>query len=344
MKWYDLNSRDLPWRQTTDPYKIWLSEIILQQTRVNQGTPYYFRFVEKYPDIGALAASSEQEVLRLWQGLGYYSRARNLHACAKILMDKYGGVFPKSYKEIIKLPGIGKYTAAAIASFAFKEVVPVIDGNVFRVLSRLYGIDKDILLGKSRKTFEDIAANLISKKHPDTFNQALMEFGSLQCKPQNPDCESCPLALECFARTTGRQHDFPVKVKKLKVRTRHLVYLVINKNDTIWMKSRPKGDIWQGLFDFYVLDDNSAGIEGADEIINTALQTLNVTKEETSFELSREYKHVLTHQIIFARFLMVSLNTNNFKLGNGGGFYSPEEIKELPKPVLVSTYLKEAIF
>lgn len=339
LAWYKKNGRTLPWRETRDPYKIWLSEIILQQTRVNQGMPYYHKFVEKYPSISHLAEASEQEVLRTWQGLGYYSRARNLHACAKILVDKYNCEFPKNYNEILKLPGVGKYTAAAIASFAFKEPVPAIDGNVFRVLSRLFGINKDILSAKNRKIFEETANHLIPENAPDDFNQAMMEFGALHCTPKTPKCSDCPFNLECFARKHNKQNALPIKKKKVKVRTRHFNYLILSHGQKFWMKERQQGDIWQGLYDFPLWTD-SLGME--------SLLSLEKEAFENLFDQLEEYKHILTHQVIYAKFLLLEMSDFQaqelIKSGHKGAFYSIDELKNLPKPVLVSRYLNEAIF
>ena len=343
LKWYNQNHRDLPWRNTDDPYKIWLSEIILQQTRVIQGLPYYEKFVEKYPNVDSLARAPEQEVLRLWQGLGYYSRARNLHRCAKLLVEKYNARFPQNYSEIVKLPGIGPYTAAAIASFAFKEAVPAIDGNVFRVLSRLYGIESDILSSKSRKEFEKIANELIPKDEPDTFNQAMMEFGALQCVPKNPDCGSCPFNVECYARINGRQQEFPVKVKKLKVKKRYFHYLVFRINDRLWMEERQKGDIWQGLFDFKLIEPVTD--EGLTEKqVAESVASLQLNAKVNNIEVSNTFKHILTHQIIYASFYTIDLATASNDTYEVSNLYSITEVKELPKPVLVSRYLNEVIF
>ncbi|WP_161622743.1 A/G-specific adenine glycosylase [Cesiribacter andamanensis] len=203
LDWYQRNQRDLPWRQTRDPYRIWLSEVILQQTRVQQGLPYYQRFVEKFPTVEALAAATQQEVLRLWQGLGYYSRARNLHACAQQVVAQWGGAFPQTYHLLLSLPGIGRYTAAAIASFAFKEAVPVVDGNVYRVLARLYADPTDIAKPQAFAHFFALAQQLIDPRQPDVFNQALMEFGALHCTPQKPLCLYCPLKEHCQAYALG---------------------------------------------------------------------------------------------------------------------------------------------
>ena len=218
LSWYQENPRHLPWRETQDPYKIWLSEIILQQTRVAQGLPYYEAFSKAYPSVQALAEAPEEEVLRLWQGLGYYSRARNLHACAKYIWNELGGNFPNSYASLIQLKGVGSYTAAAISSFAFGEVQAVVDGNVFRVLARYFGIATDIASGKGKKEFEALANQLIPKNSPGEFNQAMMDFGSRCCVPKNPSCEECPVSNTCFAFQKGLVGSLPVKINKTKVK------------------------------------------------------------------------------------------------------------------------------
>ena len=222
-EWYLRHKRDLPWRHTTDPYRIWLSEIILQQTRVAQGLPYYLRFIDAYPTLADLALAEEQELLRLWQGLGYYSRARNLHQTAKHIHHELAGEFPGTYRSLLTLKGIGAYTAAAVASFAYGERVPVVDGNVYRVLARVFGIDEDILSTGAKKTFATLATRLITDAiDPATYNQAIMEFGAIQCTPVAPDCLICPLQQQCVAYLTGRQRELPVKKKKAAVRERFL--------------------------------------------------------------------------------------------------------------------------
>ena len=249
--WYYENKRDLPWRKTKDPYKIWLSEIILQQTKIAQGLPYYLKFVVQYPTVSKLAKASEREVLKLWEGLGYYSRARNLHKTAKIVINDLKGVFPSNHKELVKLPGIGDYTASAISSFSINEINPVIDGNVYRFLSRLIGIKTPINTSKSHKEFRDIAKILISKKNPSDFNQAIMEFGSLICRPTSPLCEKCMYQNNCFAHLNKELHALPVKIKKKKVRDRFFNFLIVksDSNQTIIIKRKEK-DIWQNLYQF----------------------------------------------------------------------------------------------
>jgi A/G-specific adenine glycosylase len=248
--WFLQNKRNLPWRHTKNPYLIWLSEVILQQTQVVQGLPYYLKFSEKYPKIEDLANAPEDEVLKLWQGLGYYSRARNLHKTAKIIVENYHGKFPNTYAEIRSLPGIGDYTAAAIASFAFDLCYPVLDGNVSRIISRMFGVIEpiDTPLGKSE--LMKILNKQIDKKNPAEFNQATMEFGSICCKPRQPLCSDCVFQKNCYAFRHDIIETLPIKKNKTAVKSRRLDYLICIENDEIWIKKRTGRDIWQGLYDF----------------------------------------------------------------------------------------------
>jgi A/G-specific adenine glycosylase len=337
--WYAIHKRDLPWRSTQDPYKIWLSEIILQQTRVDQGLPYYLNFLNKYPKIVDLAVADQEEVLKLWEGLGYYSRAKNLHKCAKDVVQKHQGYFPKSYQDLKTLPGIGPYSAAAIASFAFKEPVAVLDGNVFRVLSRFFGIKDDIAETRSAKKFRALANSLIDVKRPDVFNQAIMEYGALQCKPQNPLCESCVLSSRCYAFENQAQKLLPVKSKKVKVSIKHFSYFVFQHQDKVFMQKRDDNGIWKGLYDFDLF------VSASPQDLEDLLVQYGFQKEEATIEhISKEYKHLLTHQRIYATFYKIKLLKEPlFKLAEGK-FYSSEEIEKLPKPVLITKYLNENIF
>ncbi len=246
--WYLQNKRSMPWRETTDPYHIWLSEIMLQQTRVAQGLPYYLAFTKSFPTVFDLANASEDEVLKLWQGLGYYSRARNLHATAKYVANELQGEFPDNYKDLLQLKGVGDYTASAIASICFNEVVPVVDGNVYRVLSRHFGIDTPINSTKGIKEFKELAIELIDHEDPANYNQAIMEFGALQCKPKSPYCIVCPLNESCEALKTGKVDMLPVKLKKQKIKNRYFNYLIFSINDqhTI-IQQRTGNGIWKGL-------------------------------------------------------------------------------------------------
>jgi A/G-specific adenine glycosylase len=289
MHWYGANKRDLPWRRSKDPYRIWLSEIILQQTRVNQGMDYYLRFVDKYPDIKALAAASEQEILKMWQGLGYYSRARNMLATARDIQENHGGRFPDSYDQIIKFKGIGPYTAGAVASIAFDEPFPVIDGNVKRVITRLFGIHEPVNTSKAVKRIEAILQEMIDRKNPGDFNQALMEFGAIHCKPQKPLCEHCPLSHICKAKLNNEVDKLPVIQRKTKPESRSLNYIVMLsiRDDEVFflMRKRTGKDIWKNMYDFPLLEDGLFDLGKAKLL-----------------RISSIYKHQLSHQQLIARF------------------------------------------
>ncbi len=295
--WYTENSRDLPWRNTRNPYHIWLSEVILQQTRVNQGMPYFQKFVSEFPELRDLAAASEEKVLKLWQGLGYYSRGRNMLKTAKLIQEELNGEFPISYRELIKLKGIGPYTAAAVASFAFNEVVAVLDGNVKRVLSRLYELDETVSL----KKYSELAAELLSPKHPATHNQGMMELGSLICTPTNPKCQICPVFEHCLSRMHNTQHLYPVKVKKPQKRKKYFYYIVWISNGHTWIYQRLPGDIWTGLWEFPLIQSDQP-ISELDLSRNmlTMFPGLRFVPTPSS---SWHRKHVLTHLEIHAEFI-----------------------------------------
>lgn len=327
VKWYKDNHRNLPWRSTRDPYRIWLSEIILQQTRVNQGLPYYERFVEKYPTVNDLARAPEQEVLRLWQGLGYYTRAKNLHRCAIKVATEYNGKFPETFSELIKLPGIGEYTAAAIASIAHQEPVAVVDGNVFRVLARIYGVNTTINSPAGKKEFSELANRLLDRRLPDTHNQAIMEFGALFCTPKNPMCHDCVFKNGCEAFRGDLQYVLPVKEKLKKSRKRYFYYLIIKKGKSLAMKKREAKDIWNGLYDFPLIE------------YSRPLSDARVKNElGDGAKISKPFKHVLSHQTIYARFVMTA-SVSISQLDKNAKFYSPAQIADLPKPVLISRFL-----
>jgi A/G-specific adenine glycosylase len=292
LAWYQAHQRALPWRETKDPYLIWVSEIILQQTRVAQGLPYYQRFTEAFPTVSSLANAKEQQVLRLWQGLGYYSRARNMHRCAKKIVSDHQSKFPSSYDQLLGLPGIGPYTAAAISSIAFGERAAVVDGNVYRVLSRIYGIDVDITSVEGKKSFAAKANELISEQSPGDFNQAMMEFGATHCTPKNPNCSECPFAKTCVALATDRIAELPVKLKKQKVRVRHLHYFLIQHNNKIALRQRLDKDIWTGLFDFYLVETKKATTTEKILAADSTLRSLNGNFEDGPYQV----KHILSHQ------------------------------------------------
>ena len=287
LDWFRENGRDLPWRQTRDPYAIWLSEIILQQTQVKQGWEYWERFMHRWPKVEDLAAASEDDVLREWQGLGYYSRARNLHFAARQILSL--GHFPDTLEEIKKLKGVGDYTAAAIASIAFGLPAAVVDGNVYRVLARHYGIDTPINTTEGKKVFAALAQELLPSTEASAYNQAIMDFGAIQCTPQSPHCERCPLMESCEAFRTGRIAQLPVKLKNLKIHERHLTYIYIRCQGQTAIRRRGPGDIWQGLWEPVLVE--------ADSVIPSAAQLLR-----------KNVKHVLTHRVLYADFYLLESN------------------------------------
>ena len=345
--WYHAHKRHLPWRETHDPYKIWLSEIILQQTRVAQGLPYYQRLLEKYPSVRELAYADEEEVLRLWQGLGYYSRARNLHTCARMVVNDLAGQFPSTYKELLQLKGVGKYTAAAIASIAFKEAVPVVDGNVYRVLARVFGIEKDIMSTQGTRVFYALAQSLVPKKDPDLYSQAIMEFGAMHCTPRNPKCASCIFQGHCVAFLTGRQCTLPVKSKKVKVRQRFLHYLVIQYADKLYMKRRKAHDIWEGLYDFYLAEDKH--LRSIDRLEDALIRLVRDHKLSTVSKPTL-YRHLLTHQRLHVRFLHVKATGQFIQEAAallrqaGVSAFTVAQTKALPKPILIDNFLKKELY
>lgn len=292
--WYKAKQRDLPWRHSQDPYFIWLSEIILQQTRVDQGLPYYLKFTAAFPTVQDLANASQQEVLNLWQGLGYYSRGRNLHATAQQITRDFNGVFPDSHEGLLKLKGVGPYTAAAIASFAYNLPHAVVDGNVFRVLSRYFGVDLAINSPEGKRQFEALAGELLDRYNPALHNQAIMEFGALQCKPVSPNCAVCPVQESCMALLSNQVAQLPIKLKKVKVRKRFFVYHILaNAQNQLAFQRRAPKDIWEGLFEFPLVEfDNS-------EDMHAYL--------EDKLVIGAKFQHVLTHQRIEAYFIKTSM-------------------------------------
>jgi A/G-specific adenine glycosylase len=299
--WYLKNKRDLAWRATSDPYKIWLSEVILQQTQVIQGTAYYVKFIENYPTVKDLANASEAEVLKLWQGLGYYSRARNLHAAAKHIVKNHGAKFPNTYPEILNLKGVGPYTAAAIASIAFNEAKAVVDGNVYRVLSRLFNLETPIDSALGKKQFQALADEILDKKNPGNHNQAMMELGALCCKPSSPSCERCPINEHCLAFKNNTVAVLPVKSKKLTILERYLEYVVLEYKNHVYLQKRTNKDIWQNMYEFFLIEMDKKETEKM--VVQQYCQALDITsKNFTIKSVSPFVKHILTHRHIFARF------------------------------------------
>ena len=337
--WYSNNKRNLPWRETKSPYYIWLSEIILQQTQVKQGLPYYEAFVDKFPSVFDLAEADESDVLKLWQGLGYYSRARNLHASAKYVANDLNGTFPNNYKDLLKLKGVGDYTASAIASICFNEVAAVVDGNVYRVLSRYFGIDTPINSSKGGKEFKALAQELIDKEQPAEFNQAIMEFGATHCKPKNPYCNICPFNAGCIAFSKNSISELPVKIKSAKAKKKHFNFLVFISADgkTILEKREGKG-IWQNLYQFPLIEtEKNMNIKS----IKDELKGQDLFKE-MSFELSLYNKeaivHKLSHQHLYTKFWIV--NVENLPLEG----VSVDKVREFPVPILIGNFIENFNF
>lgn len=300
--WYDAHHRDLPWRATTDPYRIWISEIILQQTRVAQGLDYYHRFVERFPDVRTLADAPEDEVLRYWQGLGYYSRARNIHAAAREVAERFGGRFPERYEEVRALKGIGDYTAAAIVSFAYGLPHAAVDGNVYRWLARLFDIDTPIDSGAGKKYFAELAQSLLPEGRAAVFNQATMEFGALQCVPKSPDCGACPFADRCLALANGTVEKRPVKKGKTEIKPRWFNYLVIRSGGETLLGQRTGRDIWQNLYEYPLIETDRA-VDFAELQATEPFRELFDPVGEVRLQATATMpKHVLSHRVIHAVF------------------------------------------
>ncbi|WP_299531014.1 A/G-specific adenine glycosylase [Ulvibacterium sp.] len=330
LHWYSENKRSLPWRSTRDPYKIWLSEVILQQTRVVQGEPYYLKFVENFPTVQDLAKASEERVLKLWQGLGYYSRARNLHATAKTVVREYGGRFPNSYDELLKLKGIGDYTASAIASICFDEPRPVVDGNVYRVLARYFGIDIPINSTKGIRYFKQLAVEVMDRKNIRDYNQGIMEFGAIQCAPKKPYCLLCPLNESCIGLKENLVHTLPVKENRTKIRRRNFNYLVwVDPNNTTKLSQRKGKGIWQNLWEFPLL-------ESENELNDKELKKM--ISGDVSFRLSLYNEspivHKLSHQHLYTKFWIIE---SKARLEDG---ISWANLESYPVPVLIADFIK----
>lgn len=336
IEWYLQKKRDLPWRNTTNPYPIWLSEIILQQTRVAQGMPYFYAFLESFPTVKELAIADEQQVLKLWQGLGYYSRARNLHQTAQYIANELDGVFPNSYAGLIQLKGIGEYTAAAIASFAYNEPVPVVDGNVFRVVSRYFGIESDISTGKTKKEFTALAAELLSKEQPALFNQAIMEFGAMHCTPKNPDCENCIFNSSCVALQKGLVVQLPFKSKKIKIRKRYFNYIVLqDKKGNTKIQQRTDKGIWHNLYEFPLFETTQE--EGFETIAPLIKNDTDFGDSVVSIQEANPISliHKLSHQHLYIKFWKVTVNNT---LTDG---VNPEQLRTFPFPIVIHNFIEE---
>lgn len=340
ISWYITHKRDLPWRKDSNPYKIWLSEIILQQTRVNKGLPYYERFIQQYPDVFALANASIDEVLVLWQGLGYYSRARNLHATAQYIAFELDGVFPNTYKDLLKLKGVGDYTASAIASFAFSIPEAVVDGNVYRFLSRYFGVEEAVPSSKAQRLFKELAQSLMDDERPGLFNQAIMEFGALQCTPKQPACATCPFKDKCYAYSKNAIADFPVKVTKAKIKKRYFNYfLLLNDKSEMAIRKRVNKDIWFKLFELPLLESDK---EMTKPKLTKALQTsdlfLSFDSDSLSLLNSDPVIHKLSHQHLYVQFWEIKADMKE------ADWIVYEDIPTYAFPVLLSDFFESLDF
>lgn len=344
LKWYDECGRQLPWRGIDNPYFIWLSEIILQQTRIEQGRSYYEHFITTYPTVWHLAKATEEQVLKSWQGLGYYSRARNLHAAARHIAYDLDGVFPNTYEGITSLKGVGRYTAAAIASFAFRLPYPVIDGNVYRFIARLYGIFTPIGNNQAYTEFEQRLAKLIDPERPDLFNQALMDFGATYCKPTGCDCANCIFHQECVAYTQGKVEQLPVKPQPVQIKIRYLYYIDVRWNDTeerLLVHKREPGDIWQGLYELPLLEtEKPIPLEALEATIGAELKA-RFGAEPSSLQVGPTMTHKLTHRTIQAQFLQAKYAFEPPQIPKNIEIAGLSQTKSLPISRLIDRYLSK---
>lgn len=344
INWYNRNKRQLPWRNSSDPYIVWVSEIILQQTRVDQGLEYFNRFVARFPDVFSLACASEQEVLKYWQGLGYYSRARNMQVAAQTIVKSFKGIFPESYGELLKLKGIGPYTASAIASICFGEACPVVDGNVMRVIARLFGITLAVNTPEGHKAVFEAALQIIDREFAGTFNQAIMEFGALQCTPRQPKCKLCPLQPGCVAFHDNTVEMLPIKIKPAKPRDRHFNYLAIQQQNEydhqeIYLHKRTGKDIWKGMYELPLIESSQA-MEPEELFESPGWKNIFGQQQLRIIEYSDAYRHQLTHQTIHARFISVQLDEPPAGISD----WQRVEVIHLPDfpiPRLIDRYLKQ---
>ena len=338
LSWFAREGRDLPWRRTRDPYRIWLSEVILQQTRVAQGLEYYLRFTERFPDIAALAAAPEDEVLKLWQGLGYYSRARNLHAAARQVMSRFGGVFPATYGEVRALPGVGDYTAAAVCSIVYDAPCAVLDGNVYRVLARLFDIGIPIDTTAGKRTFAELAQLQLDTSRPGLYNQAIMDFGALQCTPANPSCNDCPLRDECLSLAAGTVAERPVKAGRIRIRPRYLNYLHLECGGRIALRRRPEGDIWQGLYDLPAIESDRP-LDFTELAAAPPFRDMFGTLPYRLVRTIRMPKHQLSHQTLHAAYHRLALDAWP-SAAEGWTLVPYEQLEDYAIPRLLDRYFE----
>lgn len=339
IRWYEENGRDLPWRHTRNPWNILVSEVILQQTRVAQGYEYYLRFMKRFPDAAAMAAASEDEVLSLWQGLGYYSRARHLHEASRQIVQS--GHFPDTWEGVRNLRGVGDYTAAAVCSLAYGLPTPVVDGNVLRVLSRYMGINQPIDTLAGKKAFKQMAEEMMDRKNPATYNQAIMDFGAIQCTPRSPRCTDCPLRETCMALNTNQVESLPCKSRKTRIEDRHILYVFTVKDHTTWLRKRPSGDIWQGLYEPWSMEFASAP---AEEEILRQLTTRYNGKEYTFHTIGQTFVHVLTHRRLHIHTRLIQIGKAPVPEAGNGFIEVPfSRLSDYPVCVPIARLLSEVI-
>lgn len=334
LRWHTAdNTRSLPWKQEKDPYKIWLSEIILQQTRAEQGLPYYLRFIEKYPSVYELAAAPEDEVFRLWQGLGYYARCRNLLHTAREIVSRWGGEFPKTYEDLLSLKGVGAYTAAAIASFAYGLAHPVIDGNVYRVLARYFAEPVPVNTTEGKAVFTALAEQVFDPAHPAAYNQAIMDLGAVVCKPKQPLCTQCYLSAHCKAYISGQVDQFPIKLQKIKVKERHFFYWVFQHEGKVYIRQRLQKDVWQNLYEFWLAEEPDP--EPVRQILADA-ENIEAYQPDVF-----RHKQRLTHQLIHSSFSIVSLKRIPEALQDAGIWVSKADVDKYSFPKTLVSFLEE---
>ncbi len=340
MDWHrHQNDREMPWKGEKKPYRIWLSEIILQQTRVEQGMGYYHRFIEQYPTIQDLAGAPDQQVFKLWEGLGYYNRCRNLLFTAREIVQQRNGIFPDTYEELLALKGVGPYTAAAIASFAYNLPYAVVDGNVYRVLARYCGIDTPSDSTEGKKIFNDLADQMLDKNEPALYNQAIMDFGATVCKPMAPLCSACPLQNGCAALATGKVNQLPVKEKTLQRRTRFFNYFILEYRQKIWVQQRTAKDIWQNLFEFYLVESEKQIRWDIPLIQNWLKDQLNI-RDAIVLNKAEPVVQQLTHQQIKGQFIHIQLKQKPASLKTGD-WENAARVQELAFPKLINSYLQQ---
>ena len=336
------NKRLMPWKGEKDPYKIWLSEIILQQTKVEQGLNYYNRFIKEFPTVNHLAKAPRQKIYKLWEGLGYYTRCKNLIETANVISNRYHGKFPSSYDEIKSLKGVGSYTAAAIASFAYNLPYAVIDGNVIRILSRYFGITSPANTSQGKKIYTELAQSLLPKENASTYNQAIMDFGAVICKPRNPLCGQCVQKKECQAFQNDWVNILPVKEKKIVKKQRWFYYFIIENKNAVYIKQRKEKDIWENLFEFFLLEREHA--VDKNELLNAKeiQQFLKNTKKSIT-EISPNFKQQLTHQTIHAQFLILKLKTTSSFLKKNYLLVPKEQLNQYAFPKIITSYLQKNV-